>query len=174
MITLIDNFYPDELYADVLEQVKTFDFNPSHQPCRKDINRYQAYPVYETNDLKKDNPAYQYLEKKLQEFKLKPFKMHTFYRKTLLSELKKSLSWDNYAKHIDGGGISLAGVIYLNTQSIQDGTSLYNDFSDYEPTLTVASKPNRFKMYNSNIIHSPGVRQWQEERIIQPFFIEYA
>ena len=147
MITLVDNFYPDELYADILEQVKTFDFSPSHQPCRKDINRYQAYPVYETNDLRKDNPAYQYLESKLQEFKLKP---------------------------VDGGSTVLAGVIYLNTQSIQDGTSLYNDFSDYEPTLTVASKPNRFIMYNSNIIHSPGVRQWQEERIIQPFFIEYG
>ena len=101
MITLIDNFYPDELYADVLEQVKTFDFNPSHQPCRKDINRYQAYPVYETNDLKKDKDDVTFLEKRI--IKQDKKEIHFFFYKII------DIDEDSYNKNAE----KITGIAFV-------------------------------------------------------------
>lgn len=173
MIHLIENFYEKDFFRKVITATEQLPFENSFQPPSLNTdNRLQAYPTWETKFLKTTDPIYIYLNKKLKKLVEQPFTMHTFFRKTLLSELKKSNAWEGLQRHKDDDYGFLAGLIYLNTNSINDGTYLYENFTDTEPTLMVASKINRFILYNSQQPHTPGVKQWKEERLVQPFFLK--
>tara|TARA_R110000751_G_scaffold226494_2_gene328437 strand:+ start:223 stop:450 length:228 start_codon:yes stop_codon:yes gene_type:complete len=54
-----------------------------------------------------------------------------------------------------------------------DGTFIFNQHSDFEPTAIVGSRYNRCVFYNCDTWHSPSMEQKVEERWVQPFFIIY-
>lgn len=172
MINLIDKFYTNEMLQQVFNQINLAEFFKSQQPTNKDLDRFQCYPTYETNKLDTNNIIQKYMEEKLSKIINKKFSLYSFFRKTLKSEVEKSLSYKYLAKHTDGIDIKYAGVIYLNSSSIKEGTYLYDEMTDLEPTLIVGSKHNRLVMYDAHIPHSPSVEQWKEIRLTQPFFIK--
>jgi hypothetical protein len=175
VIHIIDNFYEESFFKKVITATEQLPFTASFQPPNSNTDdRLQAYPTWETKQLEKKDPIHIYVENTLKKLVHEPFTMYTFFRKTLLSELKKSNSWEGLQRHKDEDYGFLAGVIYLNSNSIHDGTSLYNNFTDIEPTLIVGSKTNRLILYNAQQPHSPGVKQWKEERLVQLFFLQRA
>ena len=67
----------------------------------------------------------------------------------------------------------IAGLIYYNSNSLKDGTYIYNSIGDYEPTVIVGSRFNRCVFYDPKQPHSPTMEQSVEERWTQPFFLIY-
>ena len=97
--------------------------------------------------------------------------MITFLRKIKLSELKQSPSYGQHRQHVDPQYYNLAGLVYFNSNSLEDGTKLYSDSHSFEPTLIVGSKVNRCIFYRADTWHCPGMKQEVEERWVQPFML---
>jgi hypothetical protein len=173
MFSLIEDFYePNELGLVVLNFINLY-FKPIYHSKQEFYqDRLQSYPCYETDWCNDDD----YLKKvfiKTFEKKTNIKILHclTFLRKTKLNEFKKSASWGRLSPHVDTDIWDLAGLIYMNSNSIKDGTLFYNNKQDYEPTAVIGSKLNRCVYYSSMQPHSPSNKQHVEERWIQPFFI---
>lgn len=179
MFNLIDSFYePNDLGLMVMNFLNAH-FITTHQSSEVYYggNRIKGYPCYETKSQKTVNPNNPYcpcgifiktFEKKTG-IKIKEFQ--TFFRKTKKQELKDSPSWKQYKQHTDEDRFDLAGVVYYNSNSLKDGTHLFNTRDDYEPTAIVGSRYNRCVFYNAQQPHSPSMEQDVEERWVQPFFI---
>ena len=103
--------------------------------------------------------------------KINPLKINTFFRKTKLEECKKSPSWKQYKPHQDSKDFDIAGLIYFNSNQLKDGTFIYNDHTDYEPTVVIGSRYNRCVFYNTQVYHCPSMEQSVEERWTQPFLL---
>ena len=136
----------------------------------------KAYPCFETSEFNYDphNPfnfATIFQNTFEKQSKLKVLHTKTYLRKTKLSELKESPSWNQYKPHQDSDSFDFAGVVYYNSNSIKDGTNFYTQKDDYEPTAVIGAKMNRCVFYSSQIFHSPVMEQKVEERWIQPFFL---
>jgi hypothetical protein len=174
----VDNFYePNDLGLMVINFLN-LSFTPSFQSQNNYYggDRMKAYPCYETNDLSFDlnNPLSAFnIFKRTFENKtgIKPLRINTFFRKTKLEELKKSPSWNQYKPHCDAADYDIAGIVYFNANSINDGTNFYFSKTDYEPTAVIGARTNRCVFYNTQIPHSPVMVQEVEERWIQPFFL---
>jgi hypothetical protein len=138
-------------------------------------NRLQAYPCLETDVYEKssdENSPYFILKKTIEaKTNIKPLKIQTCFRKIKLKELKKSLVYKKERPHKDNSNYNIAGLIYFNSNSLIDGTKIYNSNEDFEPTVVIGSKVNRCIMYSSQQPHSAPYEQSVEERWIQPFFI---
>lgn len=172
MINLIEDFYDSIFLKKIIEDINNLTFKPTHQPKGIQLDhRLQGYPTYETDPLDSNNEIYKFLYKKLKPIVNKPFIIHTFFRKTLLSEVRQSLSWASIQRHQDQECF-LAGLIYFNTNSIKDGTYFYRNNTDMEPTFIIGSKVNRCILFNPNIWHAPGLDSWKEVRLTQPFFLK--
>tara|TARA_Y100000592_G_scaffold66605_1_gene103504 strand:+ start:184 stop:768 length:585 start_codon:yes stop_codon:yes gene_type:complete len=178
MFNLIDNFYQPSDFGLVVSNFLNLHFFPSYQPQTHFFggDRMKAYPCFESPAFKydKDNPLnyctifQNTFEKKTG---LKVLHAKTYLRKTKLSELKESPSWNQYKPHQDNNNFDMAGVVYYNSNSIKDGTNFYMQKDDYEPTAVIGAKMNRCVFYNSQVFHSPVMEQKVEERWVQPFFI---
>ena len=162
MITIVEDFYsPEDLGI--------------HSKEWQVSNRLQAYPVHESAQIpKSDDPrsAYQIFKRTL-EYKtnLKPLYIKTLLRKIKLSELKESAVFKNDRPHMDDETFNYAGLVYFNSNSIKDGTKLYSDERDFEPTLIVGARVNRLVLYNTQQPHSTPMDQHVEERWVQPVFL---
>lgn len=178
LFNLVDNFYePNDLGLMVMNFLN-LNFTPTFQPQGTYFggDRMKAYPCYETKNLISDgeNPFSPFdIFKKTLENKtgITPLKMYTFFRKTKLEELKKSPSWNKYKQHCDAKDYDLAGIIYFNSNSLNDGTNFYNSLDDYEPTAVIGARTNRCVLYSTQTPHSPVSTQEVEERWVQPFFV---
>ena len=181
MFNVIENFYETNNLGLMVMNFLNLSFDATYQS--KEVNyggdRNKGYPCYESKILDKgngNNPYCPYnifkqtFEKKTQK---KIINLKTFFRKTKKEELKKSPSWKQYKPHTDDVIYDIAGLIYYNSNSIKDGTYIFNNENDFEPTVIIGSKYNRGVFYNSQQPHSPSMEQEVEERWIQPFFISY-
>ena len=176
LFNCIDSFYePNELGLITISFLNQH-FTPSHQSNQiyYSGDRMKGYPCYETSHMTaSNNPMNPFnIFKKTFENKTQMQILHikTFLRKTKLSELKASPSWGQYKQHQDSE-CDIAGVVYFNSNSIDDGTNFYNTEYDYEPTATIGARYNRCVFYSSLTFHSPVMKQSVEERWVQPFFI---
>lgn len=178
MFNLIDGFYnPNDLGLMTLGFVN-FHFTPMHQSHGNYFggDRILGYPTHETDNFVGDRPLCPYnifIKTFKEKTNIEPLYVKTFFRKTKLTECKESPSWKQYKQHQDSKDIDLAGLIYFNSNSLKDGTYIYNEQHDYEPTAIVGSRYNRCVFYPSQIWHSPTMEQSVEERWTQPFFMIY-
>jgi len=176
MLNIIDNFYkPHDLGIMTLSFVN-FPFSSTYQSKSWPIShRMQAYPCWETEDVpfdERDTCPYQIFKKTfIEKTNIKPIVLRTFFRKIKLEELKKAEIYKKERPHTDDEDFDLAGLIYYNSNSIKDGTCLYNHRTDFEPTAIAGSKINRCVFYNTQQAHSAPTDQWVEERWVQPFFL---
>jgi hypothetical protein len=65
----------------------------------------------------------------------------------------------------------VAGVIYYNTWSLEDGTYFFSGKDQIEPDIMIGAKPNRCIFYKTDIFHCPGHNKKTDVRLVQPFFI---
>lgn len=167
---IIDNFYDKEVFSKIYALVKDYNFLKTYQPQSwRNINRMEAYPCYETNILTPDNFIFQQFVKKFQEktlFKLKLIK--TLIRKTYKKELSEGMKNKKIFEPHQDEGFDLAGIIYFDTENLNDGTIIY---SNKKPSIIIGSKPNRCLYYNALEWHQPNLDQETDVRIVQTFFI---
>ena len=175
MFNIIESFYSKDEYGHVLFYFVNEHFFPKYQPNKILFSgRKKAYPCYETPvlNLDTDHEIVKYFVKNFEEkSKLKIKKLETFLRKTKKSELKESPIWKQKRPHVDPPNWDYAGVIFMNSNSLKDGTEIYNYESDFEPTAIIGSKYNRCVFYDPQKPHSPSMDQDIDERWVQPFFI---
>ena len=166
---IIDNFYNQEQLEKINNIIESSTFNKTHQPVEAIDKREDAYPCYETAILKPDSYIFQNFVSCFKKYKNVNVKMlKTYIRKTYLSELKNCKIYkQGLNPHIDRRCDS-AGIVYLNTNSIDDGTIIYENNN---PSIIIGSKINRFIDYQSNVWHATNLKQTSEIRIIQPFFL---
>lgn len=181
MFNVIEDFYEPNNLGLVVMNFLNLNFDATYQSKKVQYggDRIKAYPCHESETLVKgdgENPYCPYnmlkqtFENKTQR---KIIALETFFRKTKKEEFKKSPSWKQFKPHVDDKIHDIAGLIYFNSNSIKDGTYIFNTIYDYEPTAIIGSKYNRCVFYNSQQPHCPAVEQEVEERWIQPFFISF-
>jgi hypothetical protein len=181
MLQIINNFYNPQNLGLIMFNFLNMHFETNHQSHANYYggDRKLSYPTWESpnlEDCEYINPYKIFKDTWIEKTKIKPLHINTFFRKTKLEECKKSPSWKQYKPHKDNadkGGNDLAGLIYFNSSFLRDGTFIYNEGYEYEPTIIVGSQPNRCVYYSSDVWHSPSMEQNVQERWIQPFFIIY-
>jgi len=173
MINVIDDFYPKPILGLMALKFLNLPFQGTWQSNQQYFhNREQAYPCYETFYLEQiDYGQAVFKEEFKKHTNIDILHMTTFLRKTKLEELKKSPSWGEHRQHIDPPYYDLAGLIYFNANSLKDGTRMYSNDYDYEPTLIVGAKVNRCIFYRANTWHCPSMEQTVAERWVQPFML---
>lgn len=176
MLSIIDNFYePSDLGLMTLNFVN-IPFLPTYHSKEWPVSdRMQGYPCYESEQIKYEESkisAYQiFYNTFIKKTNLKPLVVETLLRKIKLEELKKAPIYKKERPHRDNENFDLAGLVYFNSNSIKDGTMLYNFETDYEPSVIAGSRVNRCVFYSTNQPHSAPTDQWVEERWVQPFFL---
>ena len=176
MFKIIESFYNQSDFGLVASHFINLPFESKYQSSSVPVaNRLQAYPCHETVPFEKseiNSSVYKIFkdtfEKQTGE---KIIYLKTFLRKIKLSELKQSAVYKKDRPHVDDDFFDYAGIVYFSSNSIIDGTKIYNDERDFEPTLIVGSKVNRCFFYNTQIPHSTPFDQYVEERWVQPFFL---
>tara|TARA_R100000329_G_C7572675_1_gene202737 strand:+ start:120 stop:725 length:606 start_codon:yes stop_codon:yes gene_type:complete len=176
MLTIIDNFYePHDLGLMTLGFVN-LPFSPTYHSKEWPIShRMQGYPCWESEEIphqESDVSPYQiFLKTFIKKTNIKPIVIRTLFRKIKLEELKQAEIYKKERPHQDNENFDFAGLIYYNSNSIKDGTKLYNAQTDFEPTVIAGSRMNRCIFYNTQQPHSTPTDQWVDERWVQPFFL---
>jgi len=166
---IIDNFYNKEQLENINNIIESSTFNKTHQPVEAIDKREDAYPCYETEILKPNNYIFKNFVNCFNQHKnVAVKKLKTYIRKTYLSELKECKVYKQGLKSHRDRNCDAAGIVYLNTNNINDGTVIYEGDN---PSVIIGSKINRCIAYKSNVWHSPNLKQTSEVRIIQPFFL---
>jgi len=176
MFSLIDDFYNRTDLGMLSLIFMNSTFSKTHQSQQWPVSdRMQAYPCYESMTLNKSetegNPYKIFKDTFEKKTNIKILKLHSFFRKIKLEELKNSNVYKKDRPHTDSKEYDIAGLVYFNSTSLIDGTKIYNYTSDFEPTAVIGSKPNRCVFYNSAQPHSAPYEQVVEERWVQPFFL---
>ena len=178
LFNLVDSFYDSNELGLIVLNFLNLPFEATHQSKKQYYgeSRLQSYPCYETEAMKPSNKegfsTYNIFKNTLEKkIGIKPFHIHTFFRKTKLEELQSSASWGQHRPHTDGDNFDFAGLIYYNSNSIKDGTNFYNNQHDFEPTATLGARYNRCVIYKANVWHAPMPEQQVQERWVQPFFL---
>jgi len=173
MFNCIDNFYERSDLGLLVLGFLNLNFSPCFQSQHQWYggDRMKGYPCHETSmlDTESSNIFISTFEKKTN---LKILDHSTFLRKTYKKELKKSPCWGQYKQHVDHNSFDIAGVVYFNSNSIEDGTYFYHSKSCYEPTAIIGAKVNRIIFYDSQTPHCPPMKQTTNERWSQPFFLK--
>jgi len=173
MINVIDNFYPNAHLGIMALKFLNLPFQATWQSNQQYFHdRMKAYPCWETFYLEKEDTGQKVFKELFKkETNIDILHMITFLRKIKLSELKQSPSYGQHRQHVDPQYYNLAGLVYFNSNSLEDGTKLYSDSHSFEPTLIVGSKVNRCIFYRADTWHCPGMKQEVEERWVQPFML---
>tara|TARA_R100001509_G_scaffold24983_2_gene13063 strand:+ start:83 stop:649 length:567 start_codon:yes stop_codon:yes gene_type:complete len=172
MVNFVDSFYGlNDLGLLTLNFVNS-RFIPSVQP-RGSFHggeRMKGFPCYETDDIPKDmlNILNKTFEAKTN---LKILDSKSFFRKTKKEELKQSPCYGQYRAHTDASTYDIAGVIYFNSNTLDDGTRFYKTDQCYEPTAIIGASVNRCIFYSTETWHCPPMEQTVDERWTQPFFL---
>lgn len=173
-IKIFDDFYSMLDFENMVYHSNTMKYETTHQPKMIPYpNRMKAMPCYET--LIEDNIIRKTFIKTFESLTgLQIEKIATFFRKTLGKEIKESSFYKaGCPPHVDDSNLfDIAGLVYLNTYDINDGTKMFTYKEQYEPDIIVGSKPNRMIYYKADILHSANYNLNIDERIIQPFFIK--
>jgi len=178
MFNTIEGFYSKNDLGLLVLHFLNLHFHAKHQSHEVYFggDRMLGLPVYESDHLTdqgESSPYNIFLKTWKEKTNITPLHFSTFFRKTKLSECKKSPSWNQYKPHQDSLSFDLAGLIYFNSNSLKDGTYIYNNRNDNEPTVIIGSRLNRCVWYDSQTWHSPTMEQSVDERWTQPFFITY-
>ena len=176
MFNVIEDFYSQSDLGLVIAHFVNLPFDQTHRSRDWAVtHRLQAYSVHETSVFERsEHPLHPYsIFKKTFETKTnqKILYVETFLRKIKLSELKESAVYKKDRPHKDKETFDYAGLVYFNSNSILDGTKLYNDERDFDPTIIIGSKVNRCVYYDTQQPHSVPFDQRIDERWVQPFFI---
>jgi len=176
MFNTIEGFYNKEDLGLLVLHFLNLHFYAKHQSSEVYFggDRILGIPVHETeylDDRGESSPYNIFLKTWRQKTNITPLHVSTFFRKTKLSECKKSPSWNQYKPHQDNVDFDIAGLIYFNSNCLKDGTYIFNNHKDYEPTIIIGSRLNRCVWYDTQIWHSPTMEQSVDERWTQPFFI---
>ena len=174
-VNIIEDFYNDDDLGKVTLAYNLKSYTATYQP--KDIfypNRLKAMPCYETNMFASDDLILKmFVNTFQQKTNLNIENVFTFFRKTKSEEIQKSAFYKaGSPPHVDDTIFDVAGLVYLNTFSIKDGTSIFTYKNQYEPDIIVGSKPNRCIFYNADMYHTANYDLDNEDRFIQPFFIK--
>jgi hypothetical protein len=174
-INIIDDFFNINEFYTIKTYQECLTYIPSYQPAYANYsNRFKGYPVWEV-DLEKDNPIFNFLLKNLElkfsnNFNIENIILRKIYTDELLRSSYRGREYGMV--HKDDVGLSMAGVIYLNGESIKGGTYLFSNELQVEPEIIVGSKPNRCIIYDTNILHSPGI-EWEDKvRNVLVFFLK--
>ena len=174
IFNVIDNFYEENDFMTLITAANLNSYIATYQPYNNInfINRLQAYACYETKEMvNEDNLLKIFISTFEKKTNLKIKRIQTFIRKIINSELKHVFEY-GLPKHKDSTeNFQIAGVIYINTFNLKDGTRLFSFEQQIEPDILIGSKPNRCVYYDTNIWHSPGHNENTEVRFVQPFFI---
>jgi hypothetical protein len=178
MFNTVESFYKKNDLGLLVLHFLNLHFTAKHQSHAVYFggDRMLGLPVYESyflSDEGESSPYRIFLETWKEKTGIQPLYISTFFRKTKLSECKKSPSWKQYKPHQDTEEFDIAGLIYFNTNCLKDGTYIFNNETDHEPTIIIGSRMNRCVWYNSQVWHSPTMEQSVDERWTQPFFIIY-
>lgn len=172
MFNCIDYFYDANDLGIVTLHFLNIRFTPTVQSTNSYYggDRLKGWPCYETGPIPKTmkETFIKTFEKKTN---LKVLHMKSFLRKTKKDEVKQSPSYGQFKQHVDDLCYDLAGVVYFNSNSLDDGTRIYMTEQCYEPTVIIGSRSNRCVFYNSQVWHCPPMLQTVEERWTQPFFL---
>lgn len=164
-INVIDDFFSFDEFNLIKHYQENSVYIATYQPSKIYYHsRFKAYPTWECA-LEKNNLIYNILLKNIQEKISKEYTISSaFLRKVYKDELLKSpFKGKNHGViHKDNvEGVMLSGLIYFNSFSINDGTSLFSYEQQLEADMIIGSKPNRCVFYNSSIPHAAGI-DWEE------------
>jgi hypothetical protein len=176
-LKIVDNFYKEEDFKFVITcsilNMYSKTWQPNNLAVLNKNNSYQCHEtkVFEENDLISKIFINTFQEKT----KLSIDFILTFFRKIYSSDLKNIFKYGMPA-HKDPIKFDIAGIIHLNTSSLDDGTAIFSDMEknsfQIEPDILIGAKLNRCVFYDSQIYHKPLQDQNTEMRIVQPFFIK--
>ena len=172
MFHCIDCFYDANDLGLIALNFLNFRFNPSVQSQESHYggDRLKGWPCHETGEIPKElkETFIQTFEKKTN---IQILHMTSFLRKTKKSEVESSPSYGQFKQHIDSPNYDIAGVVYYNSNSLDDGTRIYMTEQCYEPTTIIGSRGNRCVFYGTQVWHCPPMLQTVDERWTQPFFL---
>lgn len=174
-INVIDDFFSMDDFFKIKAYQECSPYQARYQPFQANYsNRFKGYPVWEFS-IEKNHPVYDMLLKTIElkfsnEFEIKIALLRKIYTDELLKSPYKGRQYGMI--HKDNNDIAMAGVIYLNGESINGGTYLFSHELQVEPEIIVGSKINRCVIYDSNILHSAGI-EWEDKvRNIIAFFLK--
>jgi len=176
-LKIIDNFYKEEDFQFVMTSCFLNIYNKTWQPNDSLVlNKSNAYQCHQTKVLEENDLISKIFISTFQEkSKLSIDFIYTFFRKIYSSDLKNIFKY-GMPPHKDPIKFDIAGVIHLNSSSLDDGTAIFSDMEkipfQIEPDIIVGAKLNRCVFYDSQIYHKPLQDQNTEMRIVQPFFIK--
>lgn len=136
-------------------------------------NRFQAFPVYESEHLQTfDEKMDKLIYSKIENIVGKPLKnWHAILRYSITEEVLKSKKNTKYhPPHTDRTNV--AGMLYFD-QTTSGGTAFYRTQYDNEPDIEIGACPNRMVMYNGQILHSPVNDFTFEKRKTLSFFFDF-
>ena len=172
-LEIFEDFYSEQDFGMMIFNSQILSYDATYQPKTINFqNRLKAYPCHETGIFTEGTQPYNIFKNTFENItKVKIKKCTTFFRKIISEEVSQSpISKYGNPSHIDDK-VDLAGVIYLNSFSLDDGTRFFSHGHQIEPDLVIGSKPNRMIVYSGNIYHSAGFDPLTKDRLIQPFFI---
>ena len=174
-INIIDDFFNLDEFHTIKAYQECFSYTPCYQPFQANYsNRLKGYPTWE-NNIGRDHHIYNILLKNLElkfsnNFDIKNIILRKIYTDELLRSPYKGRQHGMI--HKDNVEFSMAGVIYLNGESINGGTYLFSSEVHVEPEIIVGSKPNRCIIYDADILHSAGI-EWEDKvRNVLVFFLK--
>ena len=184
MITILDtikkgsiyiepNFLDEILFNEFKENLKKYKFIETYQPKRAHYgNRFQAFPCYETEDLKIiDKKFCDIFTNKIKNIlNIDNIKISMFLRKNLTEELKISKANTKYGFVHRDELSEFAGVFHF-VQSVDGGTAFFENHWEKVPDIEIGAYSNRLIIYNGNRWHSSCTDFTFNERIALTIFI---
>lgn len=173
-LQVFDNFYNELEFNKIINESFSVEYNKTYQPYEEKFeSRFDAYPCYENKINEKTDTYNIFLKNFNEKINLPILQLNLIYRKVLTSELKQS-PFNNRSIGLihQDKDTDIAGLIYLNNDSIRSGTSIHNSPNHLVPNIIIGAKPNRFVCYTASYFHSANNNFLNEERYAQIFFIK--
>ena len=175
------NFLSSKEFEVLSGRKHLYTYREGYQPAGTYYgNRYQAYPVWETDDFAKiDTDYFDLFKNKHQEFledEISFFMCRI--RKTFTEEIKRSKVTGKYG-HIhqdynndddDPIPTDFASVFYF-VQSFDGGTAFFENRGDTEPDIEISAYKNRLITYNSARLHTNCTDFTFKERYVVVCFL---
>ncbi len=167
------NFLPN--FKELDEKKLILKYYDGLQPKEANYgNRFQAMPVWESDifDII-DVENHKIIFDKFQTlFDKKIINFTTFIRKTLTSELKKSVHFKNsHYGFIHDDNVQYGAVIPFD-QSYTGGTAFFEEVWDKEPDIKFGAYPNRLILFNGKRNHAACHDYTYEERYVLLVFFD--
>ena len=166
------DFFDVKDFLTMKDDLDELEYNKTYQPSGVYYgNRLQAFPCYELSYNKFKNKTLNILNHILKE---DITDLNIFARKTIMSEVRQSKSYDKYGFiHRDVNENEkplIAGMMYFD-QSNDGGTAFFRNHWDKVPDINIGAFPNRMIMYSGHRWHAPSIDYTFEERKTLSFFI---